>query len=438
MNREDRRRKRQQDTKNAAIAFSAFIIVIIMLITGMAVTVHQVLRNSPKENSPVADSTEQTETEDASGSAEILADNSETAEIPVVDPLLEQAIQVVSGMTLEEKTAQLFMITPDALTGFDGVNIAGETSKNAYSEFPVGGLIYMSKNLQDTDQTKDMLSKMNAIAQERTGLPLLLGVDEEGGSVARIASNSTFNVTNVGDMSAIGATGDSQNAYQAGVTIGSYLKNLGFNVDFAPVADVLTNPENSLIGNRSFGSDSQLVADMVTSELQGLSEQGIYGAVKHFPGHGGTSGDSHDGAVTLEKTLEEMAQTELVPFQHAIDSGASMILVAHISLPNVTGDNTPASLSSRIVTDLLRSQMGFEGVIVTDALNMGAITSSYTADQAAVAAVNAGADILLMPQDFKTAYQGLLDAVNGGTVSEERINESAARIVRLKLKMQQS
>lgn len=435
MNREDRRRKRQQDTKNATIAFSVFIIVIIMLITGTVVTVHQVLNRSPKKNASVADNTEQTESEEAQDPAEIPADHSETT-APAADPLLEQAVQIVAGMTLEEKTAQLFMITPDALTGFDGVNIAGETSKNAYNEFPVGGLIYMSKNLQDTDQTKDMLSKMNTIAQERTGFPLLLGVDEEGGSVARIASNSAFHVTNVGDMSAIGATGDALNAYQAGVTIGSYLKNLGFNVDFAPVADVLTNPENSLIGNRSFGSDSQLVADMVTSELQGLSEQGICGAVKHFPGHGGTSGDSHDGAVTLEKTLEELTQTELVPFQRAIDAGASMILVSHISLPNVTGDNTPASLSGRVVTDLLRGQMGFGGVIVTDALNMGAITSSYTADQAAVAAVNAGADILLMPQDFKAAYQGLLDAVNSGTVSEERINESAARIIRLKLQMQ--
>ena len=153
---------------------------------------------------------------------------------------------------------------------------------------------------------------------ERTGLPAFLSVDEEGGTVARVAANEAFGVTNVGNMSDIGAAGDAQKAYDAGVTIGTYLKQLGFNVDYAPVADVLTNPGNTAIGTRSFGSDASMVADMVTKELEGLSSQGVFGAVKHFPGQGGVSGDSHDGAVTLDKSLEELMQTELVPDRKSV------------------------------------------------------------------------------------------------------------------------
>jgi len=327
------------------------------------------------------------------------------------------------------------MITPNALTGFGGVTVAGDTTRSSYQARPVGGLIYTSENLLDGPQTNDMMTKMMAIAKERTNLPIFLGVDEEGGSVTRIAGNSAFGLSDVGDMSAIGATGDAQNAHNAGTTIGTYLKQLGFNVNFAPVADVLTNPENSVIGKRSFGADSTLVADMVAAELQGLSEQGIYGVVKHFPGHGGVSGDSHQGVVTSEKTLEELTATELVPFARAIESGVSFIMAGHIALPNITGDNTPASLSQKMVTEILRGQMGYNGIVITDGMNMGAITSSYTSDQAAVMAIQAGVDIILMPQDYKTAYDAVIAAVGNGTISEARINESVVRIVKVKLQM---
>jgi beta-N-acetylhexosaminidase len=222
-----------------------------------------------------------------------------------------------------------------------------------------------------------MLTNMQAIATERTGLPAFLCVDEEGGTVARVAGNSAFGVTNVGSMSDIGATGDSQNAYNAGVTIGSYLSKLGFNVDFAPVADVLTNSDSS-IGDRSFGSDANLVADMVSAELKGLTSQNVYGAVKHFPGHGAAADDTHDGAATVERTLEELTAQELVPFQRAADEDVAFVMVGHLSVPNVTGDDTPATLSSYLVTDLLRRQMGYDGIVITDAMNMSAITDSYT------------------------------------------------------------
>lgn len=431
MDQEERRQRRQKDTKNATIVFVVFLLVVLALVAGVVFAVGKFVIGD-KQDEPQPTETGTQETEQVS-----VTEVPEAPVVPAVDPVIQQAAETVAGMTLEDKIAQMFVITPDALTGYNGVTAAGDTTKAAYQNRPVGGIIYMSDNLTDREQTATMLENMQAIAEERTGLPLFLCVDEEGGSVARIASTPAFEVENVGDMSEIGASGDPQNAYNAGSTIGTYLAELGFNVDFAPVADVLTNDDNTAIGNRSFGSDAQTVASMVTSELEGLSAAGVYGTVKHFPGHGGTTGDSHDGAVTTERTLEELMAEELVPFQSAVNTGVSFVMVGHISAPNVTGDNTPSSLSKMMITDVLRTQMGYDGVVITDAMNMKAITDHYNSDQAAVLAVTAGADMILMPADYEAAYQGLLAAVQDGTITEERIDESVNRIVRVKLSMGQ-
>ncbi len=430
MNQEERRQRRQDDFKHAAVVVTVFILVLMVVLAGAAVAVHKFL---PKSNK--TDKTTETRSTETLNDSRDMQNPGEATE-PAVDPLDEQASQLVSGMSLEDKVAQMFVITPEALTGYASVTAAGDTTKAAYESRPVGGLIYMADNLLSTEQTTEMLTNMQNIAMERTGLPVFLSVDEEGGTVARVAKNDAFGVTDVGNMSDIGATGDAQNAYNAGVTIGTYLKQLGFNVDYAPVADVLTNPDNTVIGTRSFGSDASVVADMVTKELEGLSSQGVFGVVKHFPGHGGVSGDSHDGAVTMDKSLEELMQTEFVPFQKAVENGVSFVMVGHISVPQVVGDNTPASLSQMMVSNVLREQLGYQGIVITDAMNMGAITGSYTADQAAVMAVNAGVDMILMPQDYETAYNGLLQAVQDGTITEDRINESVTRIVKVKLQMQ--
>ena len=433
MNQEERRQRRQKDTKSAVIVCVIVVLILLVLAAGGVFLVGRLLPKGDGQNA----GTDGTEL-----SGENVAATEEVTEQPQTevqtDPVEEQAAQLVSQMTLEDKIAQMFVITPNALTGYaSGVTAAGDTTKEAYQSRPVGGIVYMADNLTDPEQTTTMLSNMQEIARERTGLPVFLCVDEEGGSVARIAGNDAFGVTDVGNMSDIGASGDVQNAYNAGSTIGSYLAALGFNVDFAPVADVLTNPDNQVIGQRSFGSDAQTVAGMVTSELQGLSAAGVYGMVKHFPGHGGTSGDSHDGAVSTDKTLEELMAEELVPFQSAIDGGVNFVMVGHISAPNVTGDNAPATLSKVLITDVLRGQMGYNGIVITDAMNMEAITGFYNSDKAAVLAVTAGADMILMPADYNTAYTGILNAVNDGTITEERINESVTRIVKAKLAMGQ-
>lgn len=433
MNQEERRQRRQKDTKSAVIVCVIVVLILLVLVAGGVFLVGRLLPKGGGQN----EGTDGTELP-----GENVVATEEVTEQPQTevqtDPVEEQAAQLVSQMTLEDKIAQMFVITPNALTGYaSGVTAAGDTTKEAYQSRPVGGIVYMADNLTDPEQTTTMLSNMQEIARERTGLPVFLCVDEEGGSVARIAGNDAFGVTDVGNMSDIGASGDVQNAYNAGSTIGSYLAALGFNVDFAPVADVLTNPDNQVIGQRSFGSDAQTVAGMVTSELQGLSAAGVYGMVKHFPGHGGTSGDSHDGAVSTDKTLEELMAEELVPFQSAIDGGVNFVMVGHISAPNVTGDNAPATLSKVLITDVLRGQMGYNGIVITDAMNMEAITGFYNSDKAAVLAVTAGADMILMPADYNTAYTGILNAVNDGTITEERINESVTRIVKAKLAMGQ-
>lgn len=435
MDREERRLRRHKDTRDAVVVLTVFAMIVALVVAGAVFGISKLMsgRNHTPVNGNAGADTQATETQETESIPQTEEPEATEAQTQtVVDPLVEQAAQIVSGMTLEEKVAQMFFITPEALTGYGQVTVAGDATNEAYQKYPVGGLIYNSQNLVDIDQTKTMMAKMQQYADSRISLPVFLGVDEEGGSVTRIASNEAYGLTNVDNMSDIGATGDTQNAYQAGVTIGTYLSDLGFNLDFAPVADVLT-VSDSVIGNRSFGTDSELVASMALSELQGLESMGIQGVVKHFPGHGGVSGDSHSGAVSTDKSLEELFASELVPFQRAIDGGAEFLMVGHIAAPNVTGDDTPASLSKVMITDVLRTQMGYQGVVITDAMNMTAITANHAADEAAVLAVNAGADMILMPEDFGKAYNGVIDAVNNGTIEEYRINEAVVRIVKAKL-----
>ena len=334
------------------------------------------------EQSTLGESLEQTPDEPATST------DSEETEAEDVSPEDKAIMDMIDSMTLEEKVAQLFIITPDALTDNTAVTMAGDMTKQAVDETPVGGVIYMGDNLQSPSPVKE--------------------------------------------MSEIGANGTVDDAKQVGVTIGTYLSELGFNIDFAPVADVLTNPENSIVKYRSFGSDVDTVSRMSIAVAKGLESKGITATYKHFPGHGATAGDTHLGAAFTTKTIDELKAEELVPFKNAIDDGAKLIMVSHISAPNITGHDTPASLSKEMVTDLLRDDMGFDGIVVTDAMEMGAISSKYKSDEAAVMAIQAGVDMILMPEDFGLAYKGVLDAAKSGEISEERLNESLVRIIKVK------
>ena len=340
------------------------------------------------------------------------------------------AEEILAEMTLEEKVYQMFIVTPEALTGYNVVNASTQITKGWLEKYPVGGLIYFADNIMTPDQTKDMLKNTMKSAVELQEMPIFLCVDEEGGRVVRVAGNSKMGVTNVGPM---GEVKDEAGAKAAGATIGAYLKDLGFTVDMAPVADVITNDKNTVIGDRSFGSDASIVDQYADAYSDGLHSKGVLSTYKHFPGHGATEGDTHEGYAYTHKTYEELKEAELVPFASAKRNKIDMVMVAHIAVPNITGDNTPCTLSYKMVTEILRNDLNYNGLIITDAMNMGAITENYTSKEATVKAIQAGVDIVLMPEDFKEAVKAVMDAVEKGDITEERINESVLRIIEKKL-----
>lgn len=338
---------------------------------------------------------------------------------------------LLSEMTLEEKVYQMFIVTPEQLTGASKVTAAGNLTKQKLKEYPVGGLVYFSANLVSRNQTKTMLTKVQKYANEIEGVDLFLCVDEEGGRVARVANNKAFRVENVGPMAKVSSE---EEAYNCGETIGAYLSELGFNVDFAPDADVLTKSGSVVIGDRSFGSDAGLVTKYAVAYSNGLHAHGIMSTFKHFPGHGATEADTHEGYAYTNATYEELMATELQPFSAAQMCGVDLVMVAHISAPNVVGDDTPCSLSEKMITGILRTDLGYDGLVITDAMNMGAIAKNYDSGIAAKMAVKAGVDMVLMPNDFHAAYSGLYTAVRSGEISEERIDESVRRILTAKVK----
>ncbi|MCR5094158.1 MAG: glycoside hydrolase family 3 protein [Lachnospiraceae bacterium] len=341
----------------------------------------------------------------------------------------------LASMSLEDRVTQLFFVTPEAFTGVEKVTAAGEKTRSAFEAYPVGGIIYLDPNLVSEEQTREMLQNTQRYAVDRCGFPVFLGLDEEGGRVVRISGDRGFSAPRVRSAKLLAVDGEEAVA-DAGDTIGTYLSDLGFNLDLAPCADVLTNPVNQVIGDRSFGSDPQEVAALSWSYSEGLKAHGILSCYKHFPGHGGTAEDTHEGYAYSYKTLEEMYEAELIPFIDGSERGIEMIMASHISLPNITGSDLPASLSEQLITDVLRDEIGYQGIVITDALGMGAVSEHYRPGESAVLALRAGCDMLLMASDFPESRQAVLDAVMNGELTEDRINESVRRILRVKLKMQ--
>lgn len=358
-----------------------------------------------------------------------------------------ESLKILSSMTLKEKVGQLIVIQPDQLTlqveEYTVQNSAarGKTELDsemleALKNYPVGGFIFQSDNIDTAEQVKAFTKAL----KDACKIFPFIAIDEEGGVVSRLGRGPfSADIPQVGTVKEIGDTDDTQNAFNAANTIGSYIKEYGFNFDFAPVADVISddipnNPINRL--NRSFGTDPELVSQMAGAFLDGLHSQDVAGSLKHFPGHGATSGDTHEGYVALNKTWDELLEFDLIPFIKNFEK-TDCIMTAHITLLNVTSDGLPATLSKEILTDKLRNELGYDGILITDAMNMGAIREHYSSGEAALLALEAGNDILLMPYNYKAAFNAVLDAVNSGRISEERLNESVLRILALKLKLKE-
>ena len=327
----------------------------------------------------------------------------------------------INNMSIEEKIGQMLIVT-------DSSTIADEDLLKNLETIKPGGFILFSDNIESYEQTTKLIDDINSTAD----IPMFISIDQEGGRVARIKKLSDTEVTIIPSMYKLGLTKDEELAYEVGKVVGEELRALNINMDFAPVLDIYSNPENTVIGDRAFGSTAELVSNMALSFSQGLESTGVISVYKHFPGHGDTYEDSHNTLPIITKTKEELMELELIPFKDAIENGADVIMVGHLAIPSITGNSKPASLSKEVITELLKKELGFNGIVITDALNMGALTKQYTEEEIYINAINAGIDILLMPEFDNETIEIILKEVEEGIIKVEEINDSVEKILELK------
>lgn len=332
------------------------------------------------------------------------------------DELLEKVNNKLNSMSLDEKIAQLFVVAWRDSDTYDDLY-------RLFRDKKLGGFILFKENMSTYDKTKTLISNLQAY----NDIPLIISMDQEGGLVQRLKYLKDVKATDIPYMYYLGKTKDENLAYQVGKVMARELRTIGVNVVFSPDIDIYSNPKNTVIGKRSFGSDYLLVNKMAGSLAKGLEETGVIPTYKHFPGHGDTDVDSHVDLPIIEKNYEELKDLELQTFSYTVNNNAKLIMVGHIALPNITGDNTPASLSKVLITDILKKDLNYNGLVITDALNMKALTDNYTQEEIIVKAIEAGVDILLMPEDIEKS----LECVKNN-ISEERINESVKKILMFK------
>ena len=330
---------------------------------------------------------------------------------------------MIASMTLHEKICQMIIVTPAVLTGSSKVTSADNTMYLALQEYPVGGMILDKSNIVNAAQ----LSGMIASAQSYVTIPMIMTLDEEGGRVTRLMR--TVGTTQIGPMYSYHELGPEVATFNA-MTIGNDIRRFGFNMDLAPVADVWSNPANTVIGDRAYSTDFDEAATLVAAAVSGFHMSGVACCVKHFPGHGDTSADSHYGSVYIYKTLDQIRSDEFKPFISGINAGTDAVMIGHLIVADQ--GNVPALFSYPLLTGVLRNELGFNGVIISDSLQMKAMTDYYGAGDIPVMAVAAGCDILLMPTDLEVTVSSLEAAVQNGVISEERIDQSVRRILLLK------
>ena len=337
----------------------------------------------------------------------------------------EQAQTYLDGLSLEQKIGQMFMV------GFGGTSMPSSLVNNI-SQYYFGNFIYFGNNVADDSLVPALSTAIQNTVVEKTGIPGFISMDQEGGMVVRFANNATHFIGNMGLV----ATNRADYAYRVGQFSAQELRHYGVNLNLAPALDVNNNPNNPVIGIRSYADDPRLVASYGTMMIKGLRAGEVMATAKHFPGHGDTSVDSHYGLPQIAHPMDHLLANELWPFQAAIDQGIDAIMSAHIVFPALD-TKYPATLSKKVITDLLRKQMGFQGIVMTDSMNMDAISKNFGVAEAAVLAVNAGVDLLLYGESTTLsvqAYRGVLAAARNGTISEERINEAVLRILSKKAK----
>ncbi len=326
----------------------------------------------------------------------------------------------MDNLSIDEKIAQMLIVY------YIGDEY-DENLSNIIKEVKPGGFILMSDNITTYDRTLNFVKGM----QNDSDIPMIISTDEEGGSVQRIKGIRDISVTDIPYMYYLGQTKDKNLAYKVGEIIANELRTIGVNLTYAPVMDIYSNPNNTVIGKRSFGSDPNTVYDMATSLKNGIEDNLVNTCIKHFPGHGDTETDSHFEIPIINKTLDELENSDLLPFIKSIND-TNMIMVGHIALPKITNSSIPASLSKEIVTDLLKNKYNYKGLVITDALNMGSLTNNYSDKEIYTMAINAGVDLLLMPNGSKNAIKYIKEAIDDEEIDINTINESVRKILTYK------
>ena len=347
---------------------------------------------------------------------EVIGEN--TVPVKTAEEILSEEVEAqLQLMTLDQKIAQLLIVDAPRL-------VVSDQLAERLATAPYGGFILMGSSFGTLSETRAFIQQL----REKSAYPLIISTDQEGGNVQRLQSISSPKATNIPYMSQLGYIGSMDLTRKVGKVVGDELSAVGINVDYAPVLDVNSNPRNPIIGKRSFSKDPTITYKMGIAFAEGLAEDHVTAVYKHFPGHGDTSVDSHVSLPIVNKTRAELDAIELVPFKEAIKSGAEIIMVAHIALPKITNDMTPASLSYKITTELLRNELGYKGLVITDGLNMGALTKNYSEADIYWRAIDAGADLLCLPTNPELAISSIKSHI-----SEQRIDESVRRILHYKL-----
>lgn len=449
LTKEELRKMRKKKAQIQAYGLLALCIVVVVgAVTGVGFLIHGLLNKNNKKDTAagkvntISENNERAskEQEEVSKEQETIAEQVMDAKENVPEPdksedelqtdaLKRYVSSFIEGMTIEEKVAGLFFVTPESITGVSQAIAAGSTTSQAMSEYCVGGILFDEKNIVDEEQFRDMVYNTKSFSKYE----LFTGVMDEGGEESPFAKSGLRTEEVLGEK-AIGETSGAAGAYSAGISMASLFSSLGLNINLAPVGDVLLL-ETSFIAERTFGSSLPTeTASLAKNMIKGMNDQGVSSCLKYFPGYGDAAKGPEYGRVISTRKKDDLIKNEYEVVKAAKEAEVPMIMVSHVSMPDITGDNTPASLSSDMITGILREELEYNGIIITDFMNENAITKNYKHADAAVMAIQAGADMILAPADFKKAYNGVLEAVEKDEITEERIDESLYRIFMVKYK----
>lgn len=420
--REKRRRRR---IRNQIFAYLTLIVVLFLLVAAGYFAVKGIMKYVKNYNDKVNKVIEDAETSSAVETiAEVDDTNQRTADQNAIgedtegyvsagigeDPLDDLIESLLKDMTIEEMVAGMFMVSPESITDVQTVVQAKEGTKKAITENPVGGIVYLPKNFKSQDQFTQMIANTRGFSR----FPIFTALKSECGTSTDFGMEATAKASELTDAESV------KNAYGS---ITEKLVLYGINMNLAPVSEIVSEGGDASLQGRTFGSDAATAAPLVSAAVQAMQEKEVSAVLQKFPGTAAGS-----------KTLEELKNSEFVIYDLAIKNGVDCIMVSHIKVSGVTGDETPASLSSVMLNDVLRNMLGFKGVIITDYLNDTAITENYSSADVSVAAILAGADVLLEPENYQEAYEGVLQAIADGRITKERIHDSMYRIYRVKYK----